>query len=175
MASVKETEFTTLRGRVGPTELSEVVHQELEQIRKKNPDKTLQPIDIVNAARKKRSPLHRFFEWDDTAAAEKFRLAQATFLVKAVVRVVDRGGEKKTISAYVSKRNYKTGIGKSGGFEPTAVVVKRKSDRDRLIETKVKQLDRLRQEMETISEMVGLSSDIEEILHEHGFDVYLEV
>lgn len=175
MASSKDKEFVTLRGRVGPTELSETVHEELERIRKNNPQKTLQPADIINAARPKRSPLHRFFEWDDGAAAEKYRLVQAGFLVKAVVRVVDRGGEKKTISAYVSKRSYKSGMGKSGGFEPTAMVVKRKTDRDRLIETKVRQLDRLRQEMETISEMVGLSSDIEEILQEHGFDVYLEV
>jgi hypothetical protein len=52
----------------------------------------IQPPQVVSDARHKRSPLHRYFEWDDGAAAEQFRLAQARHLINSIqVLVVDDG------------------------------------------------------------------------------------
>lgn len=45
--------------------------------------------DVVEAARPKEAPLHRFFEWDNGKAARKFRIEQARWLVRSV-RVVVR-------------------------------------------------------------------------------------
>jgi len=45
----------------------------------------LRPADVVDAARPKRSPLHACFEWDDTAAAQEWRLHQARNLLRVVV------------------------------------------------------------------------------------------
>jgi hypothetical protein len=171
--AAKPSEIITLKGRTNPTEMSEMVHGELEAIRKKNSSKILQPIDVVNKAKFKTNPLHRFFEWDDGAAAQKFRLMQAGMLIKTVVKVIDHGHGKKTVSAYVNKSTYKAG--RASGYEPTGMVVKRKNDRDMLIESKVRQLDRLRQEMEGISELGGVSVDIEQSLIEHGFESLLMV
>jgi len=169
----KPTEIITLKGRTNPTEVSAMVHGELEAIRKKNKNKVLQPIDVVNKAKFKTNPLHRFFEWDDGEAANKFRLMQAGMLIKTVVKVIDHGHGKKQIAAYVNKSKYKEG--RAAGYEPTSMVIKRKNDRDRLIESKVRQLDRLRQEMEGISELGGVSVDIEQSLIEHGFEDLLVV
>jgi hypothetical protein len=47
----------------------------------------LTPPDVVTDARNPNSPLHPFFEWDDTAAAEAHRLSQARGLIRAVVAV----------------------------------------------------------------------------------------
>lgn len=47
----------------------------------------LTPKDVVDDARHDNSPLHSFFEWDDGAAAEAFRLQQARGLIRAVVAV----------------------------------------------------------------------------------------
>lgn len=41
----------------------------------------LQAEDIVNAARSRRSPLHKYFEWDDSIAAERYRQVQARQLL----------------------------------------------------------------------------------------------
>lgn len=52
----------------------------------------LTPALIVDEARLESSPLHDWFEWDDDAAAEAFREAQARRLVRFVyVRDVDDG------------------------------------------------------------------------------------
>lgn len=48
------------------------------------------PEDVVADARNDNSPLHSFFQWDDGAAAEQYRLGQARGLIRAVVAVYTR-------------------------------------------------------------------------------------
>ena len=46
--------------------------------------------DVLDDARDARSPLHDYFQWDDTAAAEAYRLSQATALIRRVkVTILD--------------------------------------------------------------------------------------
>lgn len=52
----------------------------------------LTPASVVRDARNIRSVLHQYFEWDDTAAAHKFRVDQASRLIRSVqVVYVDSG------------------------------------------------------------------------------------
>ena len=44
----------------------------------------LRPIDVVERARDPKSVLHDCFEWDDTKAAEQWRLRQAAQLIREV-------------------------------------------------------------------------------------------
>jgi len=39
---------------------------------------------VLNEAKKKTSPLHRHFDWDDTKAAMRFRLIQAAELIRKI-------------------------------------------------------------------------------------------
>lgn len=50
------------------------------------------PKEIVDAARDPRSVLHKYFEWNDSIAAERFRLQQARHLVVAI-QVEDSSGD----------------------------------------------------------------------------------
>lgn len=45
---------------------------------------TFTPSSLVKIAENKKSPLHKYFEWDDTLAAEAYRLTQARHLVLAI-------------------------------------------------------------------------------------------
>lgn len=49
----------------------------------------LTPSAVVADAKNNRSPLHRFFEWDDRKAAEHYRLDQARSLIRSVHVEVD--------------------------------------------------------------------------------------
>jgi hypothetical protein len=63
----------------------------------------LVPKTIVDAARDRRSPLHTFFEWNDTVAAQKYRIIQATMLVRHVrVTIETPTMEAREVRAYVS-------------------------------------------------------------------------
>lgn len=46
------------------------------------------PSDVVEDARKKTSPMHRYFDWDDSVAAEKYRLSQARKILRSIVEVI---------------------------------------------------------------------------------------
>ena len=58
--------------------------------------------DVLDAAKKKKSPLHDFFEWDDTVAARKFRLTQARMMVRSVeIVVIDSRGKEVRPRAFL--------------------------------------------------------------------------
>jgi hypothetical protein len=49
----------------------------------------LTPENVVDASRAKDAPLHNCFEWDNEAAAEKYRLKQAGTLIRAVKVIIE--------------------------------------------------------------------------------------
>lgn len=77
-----------------------VVGQCLTAIKKERG--SLTPPVIVDAARPKRSPLHRYFQWDDSKAAESWRIQQARLLVCSVVTVEVDGEATNPVRSFVS-------------------------------------------------------------------------
>lgn len=74
------------RFQPGAVQDAKAVGEHLELLRKQCKGE-LTPKDVVDDARHDNSPLHSFFEWDDSAAAEAHRLGQARGLIRAVVAV----------------------------------------------------------------------------------------
>ena len=68
-----------------------VVGEELARINAKG---KLTPAKILKEASNKRSPLHGYFEWDDSVAAHKFRLEQSKYLVRNIeVKIIPNKNE----------------------------------------------------------------------------------
>jgi len=65
---------------------------------KKFPNGTFTPKDVLDTARPKRSPLHKYFEWDDSEAAEKYRLQQAGAIVRCIVVNIPNEDIPKSVS-----------------------------------------------------------------------------
>lgn len=78
-----------MRFQSGPHPEAAIVGAHLELLRERMKGE-LTPRDVVDDARNPNSPLHSFFEWDDSAAAEEHRLGQARGLIRAVVAVYTR-------------------------------------------------------------------------------------
>ena len=70
---------------------AQVVGEHLESLEYKHG--ALTPELVVREARKKTSPLHACFEWDDTKAAEKYRKYEARNLTGAVLVVTQQTSE----------------------------------------------------------------------------------
>lgn len=78
-----------------------VVGNHLELLRQKCKGE-LTPRDVLDDARNDNSPLHTFFEWDDSAAAEEYRLQQARGLIRSVVAIyVSEDKPATRVKAYV--------------------------------------------------------------------------
>jgi hypothetical protein len=61
----------------------------------------LSPIAVIEAAREPDSPLHGYFEWDDSKAAEQYRLDQARCLIRSVQFEVETIDLTMTAKRYV--------------------------------------------------------------------------
>lgn len=74
------------RFQTGAVQDAKAVGEHIELLRKQHHGE-LTPEDVLADARHDNSPLHSFFEWDDTAAAHQHRLAQARGLIRSVVAI----------------------------------------------------------------------------------------
>lgn len=84
-----------------PSDEAQLVGETLEQLREDSG--TLDAPGVVQAARPEESPLHKFFEWDDSEAAEKFRQSQARRLIGSVSVIVQRPNlEPQIVRAFVT-------------------------------------------------------------------------
>jgi len=65
----------------------------------------LTPDIVLGDAKDPASPLHQFFIWDNTEAAHKFRIIQASRLISAIAVIVKTNGDEQAIQAYVAVKN----------------------------------------------------------------------
>lgn len=68
-------------------------HEAIETIRNKNGG-VAEPEHIVKAAKAKSSPLHAAFDWDDSVAANEWRLNQARSMLRSIQIVSDKPAEQ---------------------------------------------------------------------------------
>ena len=73
-------------------------------------DQNTTPEEVLEKAKDPASELHKCFEWDDTKAAEKYRLRQATLLITNLAVEVEIPEAKPIICrAYVNVSDTKKG------------------------------------------------------------------
>lgn len=77
-----------------------VVVRELKRIEKEIG--VLTPAIIVKSAERKRSPLRKYFQWNNTTAAQKYREWQARALIGCVQVTIVEHGESSTVRAFVN-------------------------------------------------------------------------
>jgi hypothetical protein len=70
-------------------------------------------VNLVKEASRRASPLHKLFEWNNSRAAQQYRLIQARVMIASLrVEVVDVGGKVRNITAFVGSAD------RAGGFSP---------------------------------------------------------
>ena len=79
-------EYRAVYGSILNDEQAETFGRHLHQLKTQNGG--LRPEDIVEDARDLKSPLHDWFQWDDTKAAERYRETQAQYLLRSINVVV---------------------------------------------------------------------------------------
>lgn len=111
----------------------QVIGEALETIRLENGGE-LHPQAVVADARDAKSPLHRYFEWDDRKAAEAHRMDQARALIRSI-RVID-DNDAKPRPAFLSIRS-DGGI----GYHTIKDVLSSRDLRERLLAQAQRDLD----------------------------------
>lgn len=143
------------RGRACADLDPQVIGEELERIR--GSAGGLTPAIVLDAARRKRSPLHGAFEWDDGTAAESWRMWQARHLVTSVI--IERVGKKEAppVRAFVSVA---TGSGRQ--YVPTVDARNDPFLRKQILDRALSEALAWRQRYQDLAEFSGVVSAIEE-------------
>lgn len=118
----------------------------------------LTPDAVVNDAKSAKSPLHRYFEWDDKKAADRYRLEQARELIRSVKVHIEVRDETIAVPKYV----HTPGSRNQGYVEVAAI----RSDVDRARETLAKEMDRVVSALrraEAVASALGLQGEVKEL------------
>ena len=105
------------------------------------------PEQLVEAARDKKSELHKCFDWDNKVAAEKWRKHQARqIMCFLVIRNEDEDGNQE---APVIRYMYKTD---TGGYKPSKMIFKRDDEYQKLLQRVDGELHAIKQKYSYIQE-----------------------
>lgn len=151
MAKAKEKVVVAKKANVD----REMVLAELEVIRQRN-DGLLRAEDVVDFARHPDTQLHTKFTWDDTVAAERFRLMQARQVIRVHVKIYPK--EKQRVRAYVSMLEDRR---KGGGYRSTEEVLAIEAMRDQLLYQAHREMKAFVARYEHLEELAGVIAAID--------------
>lgn len=136
-----------------------VVGAHIEMLREKFKGE-LTPEDILHDAKHDNSPLHSFFEWDDSAGAHQHRLAQARGLIRSVVAIYVQP-EKPAIRqrAYVNIKK----AGEPQHYREAAHAMSVKSTRDIVLKTAWREFQAWRNRYKDLAEFSELFEAADEV------------
>jgi len=135
----------------------ELLRQELSKL--VSAGGVLRPEDIVAAARSKSSPLHPYFEWDDSAAAAAYRLIQAAALIRYVKISVETKSDKVVIVRMFE--SLPSDRGDDTGYRTIHSIMNDEMKREELLKTALCELEAFRIRYRHLCEFAGLMREIE--------------
>lgn len=118
---------------------------------------------ILSDAKSPRSPLHEWFEWDDTIAADKYRITQARYLVRSInVTINHPDGTEDEVRAFYHVTVTDRETEQTDRLVVTLDRVMTEAElRAQVIEEALKQLQAWRRKYEQYSEFAGIIRAIE--------------
>lgn len=119
------------------------------------------PESVVEAARPASSPLHKYFEWDNTKAAQEWRLEQARYLIRVCVEVAKLpNNEPQEIRVFVSLPSERN---KKGGYRLMVNVLSDVERREEMLQMALDELTRLRSKYAKLRELSSIFQAIDRV------------
>lgn len=115
---------------------------------------------VVEAARSTESPLHTWFEWDDTKAANEYRLEQARRLIRRVLVFVEFNGSEVPVRAFISLAKDRKEDG--GGYRTTVSVMADKDLRHSALSEALDDMVRFERKYRHLSDLAGVLASMEQ-------------
>lgn len=133
----------------------------IQRLKELETDGELTPDAVLADAESVDSPLHGYFDWDDTSAAHKYRIDQARTLIRSVRVVMNETKRQVSSIAYVRNPDLSP---KERGYIST---LKLRSDKDVSRQALIRELERAEAALNrayNIADALGLSKEVERLL-----------
>ena len=128
----------------------EKIIKELYRLAKDNGGE-LRPGDVVKAARPKSSPLHKCFQWDDSKAAQAYRLWQARQLIRVTVEYIGPDDAAVPMRVFVSLTSDRKN--KGGGYRTTLDVMSNRKQREQLLADALAEMELFEEKYSALKEL----------------------
>ncbi len=111
------------------------------------------PEEVLNIAKDKKTELHKCFEWDDTVAANKYRLVQARQIIQSFV-IVRQEENKPQVRAFQITTTTNT-------YQPTRLFLQQPDEYKALLERAKEELKAFRQKYKQLQELSEIFEEID--------------
>lgn len=115
------------------------------------------PHQILDKARDPNTELHKCFEWDDSVAAEKYRLSQARKVVCHLVIRETVQDKKPPIRFMLQTKN-------GDGYQPTRIIYKDPDKYQELLQSVLRDLVAIRNKHRNLSELEEVFEAIDQLV-----------
>ena len=126
--------------------------EELDRIYQKHGN--LIPSNVVEESRDETSVLHPCFEWNDAAAAEKYRETQAGLILRNITVVSESVGNEEPVRAFVSVQK---------SYQPIEIVLSDQEKTEELLRNALKELVSFKAKYNTLSMLKPVFDAIEKV------------
>lgn len=124
----------------------DAVKAELERLKA---DGVIKPADVVDFARDENTALHACFTWDDSEAAQQYRLLEARNILR--VYVTTEASDTSSVRAFVSLTTDRTKEG--GGYRSIADVMSDDALREQMLRDAFAQFKTMQQRYKALQQL----------------------
>ena len=109
-------------------------------------DEGLTPQSVLDANRDEGTPLHDSFEWDDSAAAEKYRINQAGHFIRCILKVSESETKEEPHRAFFITTEVHR-------YEPIEEIISIHTKYEKLLDTAYSELLVFKRKYESLKEL----------------------
>ena len=128
--------------------------EQFEQLAQTNDGLT--PQSVLDANREEGTPLHDSFEWDDSAAAEKYRINQAGHFIRCILKVSESDKKEEPQRAFFVTTEVHR-------YEPIEEIISIQTKYEKLLDTTYSELLTFKRKYESLKELKPVFDSIESI------------
>ena len=141
--------------RAGKSVPAQVAGEVMEMIEKRDGELTKEA--FLEESRPEDSPTHGLFEWDNTVAAEKYRLTQARICIQDIVVTVIRHAEPRKIHAFV---NTTVGKANKASYSNIQIAMEDEDKRKAVLQNAFAELKAFEQKYSEYNELAGVFMEL---------------
>lgn len=120
------------------------------------------PAQIVDKARDPASELHKCFEWDDSKAAESYRIQQARQVVRHLVIRETVREDKPPIRFFFAPKG-------GGGYQTTKIIVRNQDAYQSLLASALRDFGALRVKYHSLVELEQIFDELDNLISSKSF------
>lgn len=145
---------------------AQVAGEMMESIEER--DGSVTPESFLEASRPEDSPTHGAFEWDDSIAAEKFRLSQSRHIINDIRVKIIREGDDAPKEKHIAFMNVTEGRHNKAEYKSMSIVMSNDDSREVVLKNAMQELTSFREKYRKLSELADVFKAIEDAERRFG-------